>query len=119
MGYAQDASEIVVTSGAQQAIHLVAETVLDEGDVAAVESPTFVGMLSSLRAAGARVIGLPVDEQGLDVDALERVLAQHEVKLLGLQTANQNPTGRNLSAERRARLARLIVERNLFVIEDR
>ena len=119
MGYAQDASEIVVTSGAQQAIHLVAETVLDEGDVAAVESPTFVGMLSSLRAAGARVIGLPVDEQGLDVDALERVLAQHEVKLLGLQTANQNPTGRNLSAERRERLARLIVERNLFVIEDR
>src|SRR3954451_3627807 len=119
VGFAQDPDEIVVTSGAQQAIHLVVETVLDEGDVAAVESPTFVGMLSSMRSADARVIGVPVDDEGLDVDALERVLAQHEVKLLGLQTANQNPTGRNLSPERRERLARLAVERNMFVIEDR
>src|SRR3954453_1904903 len=118
-GFAQDPDEIVVTSGAQQAIHLVAETVLDEGDVAAVESPTFVGLLSSIRTAGGRAIGVPVDDQGLDVDALEQVLARHEVKLLALQTANQNPTGRNLSAERRERLARLVMERNLFVIEDR
>src|SRR4051795_3457499 len=118
-GFAQDADEIVGTSGAQQAIHLVAETVLDEGDVAAIESPTFVGMLSSLRGAGARVIGVPVDDQGLDVDFLEPLLARHEVKLLALQTACQNPTGRNLSPQRRERLAELAMERNLFVIEDR
>jgi DNA-binding transcriptional MocR family regulator len=119
VGYAEDPEEIVITSGAQQAIHLVTETVLEEGDVAAVESPTYVGMLSSMRATGARVIGIPVDDQGLDVDALERLLARHEVKLLGLQTACQNPTGRNLSPARRERLAELVMERNLFVLEDR
>jgi DNA-binding transcriptional MocR family regulator len=65
--------------------------------VALIESPTFLGMLESMRHTGARVIGVPVDEDGLDVDALERLLARHEVKLVGLQTACQNPTGRRLS----------------------
>ena len=54
------------------------------------------------------MIGVPVDENGFDVDALERLLARHEVKLVALQTACQNPTGRDLSEERRdaARRAR-------------
>jgi 2-aminoadipate transaminase len=118
-GYAGGPDEIVVTSGAQQAINLAARALLEPGDVAVVESPTFIGMLSNLRAAGARVIGVPVDENGLDVEGLERILARHEVKLVGLQTASQNPTGRDLSAERRQRLAALAVERNFFVLEDR
>lgn len=117
-GFASHAEEIVVTSGARQAIDLVARTVLEPGDVAVVESPTFAGILSSLRAAGARVIGVPFDGDGLDVDALERVLARHEVRLCALQTACQNPTGRDLSPERSARLVELAVERNFFVMED-
>jgi DNA-binding transcriptional MocR family regulator len=118
-GYATEPEEILVTSGARQAIDLVARELLEPGDVAVVETPTFVGLLSSLRATGARVIGVPVDEHGLDVDALERVLARHEVKLVALQTACQNPTGVGLSEERRQRLAALAVERNVFVLEDR
>jgi 2-aminoadipate transaminase len=65
------------------------------------------------------VIGVPVDEDGFDVGALERLLARHEVKLVGLQTACQNPTGRDISEARRQRLAELAIERNFFVIEDR
>lgn len=118
-GFATEAEEVIVTSGAQQGIDLVARTVLEPGDVAAIESPGFAGMLGAFRATGARVIGIPYDDDGLDVDALESVLARHEVKLLGLQTACQNPTGRDLSPERRARLAELVRERNLFVLEDR
>jgi len=118
-GYAEDADEVVITSGAQQAIALSAHATLEPGDVAVVESPTFIGMMTALRGTGARVIGVPVDEDGLDVDALERLLARHEVKLVGLQSACQNPTGRNLSEERRTRLAELAVERNFFVLEDR
>ena len=117
-GFASDASEIIVTSGAQQAIDLTARALLGPGDVVAVESPTFTGSLLALRATGARVIGIPVDEDGLDVDALEHVLARHEVRLCALQTACQNPTGVDLSPARRARLAELAVERNLFVMED-
>ena len=107
-----------MTSGGQQAIDLVARTVLAPGDVAVIESPTFIGGLNSLHATGARVIGIPVDGDGLDVDLLEKVLASNEVKLCALQTACQNPTGADLSPERRERLARLAVERNFFVMED-
>ena len=118
-GYAEDADDVVITSGAQQAIALCAQATLEPGDVAVIESPTFIGMMTATRATRARVIGVPVDEDGFDVDALERLLARHEVKLVGLQTACQNPTGRNLSEERRARLAELAVERNFFILEDR
>ena len=118
-GYATDADEIVITSGAQQGIALAASATLEPGDVAVIESPTFIGMMTALRSSGARVIGVPVDEDGFDVDALERLLARHEVKLVGLQSACQNPTGSNLSEERRRRLAELAIERNFFILEDR
>jgi DNA-binding transcriptional MocR family regulator len=118
-GFAEDLDEIIVTSGAKQGISLAARATLEPGDVAVIESPSFAGMLDSLRQTGARVIGVPVDQDGFDVDALERLLARHEVKLVALQTACQNPTGRDLSEERRARLAALARERNFFVLEDR
>jgi DNA-binding transcriptional MocR family regulator len=118
-GFAEDLDEIIVTSGAKQGISLTARATLESGDVAVIESPSFAGMLDSLRQTGARVIGVPVDQDGFDVDALERLLARHEVKLVALQTACQNPTGRDLSEGRRARLASLARERNFFVLEDR
>lgn len=118
-GGAGDADEVIVTTGAQQAIDLVARALLGPGDVAVVESPTFTGSLLALRSTGARVIGVPVDENGLDVEALEQVLMRNEVRLCALQTACQNPMGVDLSPERRTRLAELAVERNLFVLEDR
>jgi DNA-binding transcriptional MocR family regulator len=118
-GFASGPDEIIVTSGAKQAINLAAQAILEPGDVAVVESPTFVGVLESIRAAGARMLGVPVDENGFDVDSLERLLARHEVKLVALQTASQNPTGRDTSDERRERLAELARERSFFLLEDR
>jgi DNA-binding transcriptional MocR family regulator len=117
-GYAAEPDEIVVTCGAQQGLRLAAEAILEPGDVAVIESPSFIGMIGALRATGARVIGVPVDEGGFDVDALERLLARHEVKLVALQSASQNPTGGDLAPERAQRLTELAVERNLFVLED-
>ena len=92
-GFARSADEILVTSGARQAIDLVARAILGPGDVAVVESPTFAGLLASLQATGARVLPLPVDADGPDVAALERILARHEIKLVALQPACANPTG--------------------------
>jgi 2-aminoadipate transaminase len=117
-GWAESADEIIVTTGARQALDIAVRGLLQEGDVAVVESPTYAGILSSLRSVGARVIGVPFDKDGLDTNALDRVLARHEVKLCAVQTASQNPTGRDMSAERREHLARLARERNFFVIED-
>ena len=118
-GFAQDPDEIVVVSGAKQGLSLVARAVLGEGDVAVIESPTFVGMLESLRMSDARVLGIPADGDGFDVDMLERLLSRHEIKLVALQTACQNPTGRHLTEERRRRLADLAIDRNFFILEDR
>ena len=117
-GYAQSADEILVTSGARQAIDLVARAVLSPGEVAVVESPTFAGTLASLQASGARVLPLPVDEDGADIDALERILARHEVKLVALQASCQNPTGADLSPARRERLVELARTRGFFVLDD-
>jgi DNA-binding transcriptional MocR family regulator len=116
--FAQTADEIVVTSGARQAIDLACRAVVAPGDIVVCESPTFIGILSSLEVTGARVIGVPVDEDGMDVDALERILARHEVKLVAVQPGCQNPTGQDLSSARARRLAELARERSFFILED-
>jgi DNA-binding transcriptional MocR family regulator len=117
-GFATSAEEIIVTSGARQGLELAARALLRPGDVAVIESPSFIGMLVSLQDTGARVLGVPVDEDGFDVDALERILARHEVKVVALQTACHNPTGRDTSPERLERLAALARERSFFIVED-
>ena len=117
-GFAETAEEIIVTSGGQQAIDVAVRAIVEPDDVVVVESPTFVGTLAAVRSTGARVIGVPVDDEGLDVGALEQVLTRHEVKLCALQPACQNPTGADLSPERRARLTALALERNFFLLED-
>jgi len=117
-GFATSCEEIIVTSGARQAIDLVARSVLGPGDVCAVESPSFAGMLSSMQSSGARVLPLPIDADGVDVDALERILARHELKLVALQPSCQNPTGVDLSPARRERLLELARTRGFFVLED-
>lgn len=117
-GFAAGPDEIVVTSGARQGIDLVARSVLGPGDVCAVESPSFAGMLSSMQSSGARVLPLPIDTDGVDIDALERILARHELKLVALQPSCQNPTGADLSPARRERLLELARTRGFFVLED-
>jgi len=117
-GYARSADEILVTSGARQAIDLVSRAILGPGDVAVVESPTFAGTLASVQATGARVLPLPVDADGPDIDALERILARHEIKLVALQASCQNPTGGDLSPARRERLLELARTRGFFVLDD-
>src|SRR4051794_1038861 len=117
-GFATEPDEIIVTSGARQGIDLIARALVEPGDVVVIESPTYAGLLSTLRGTGARVIGVPYDRDGLDTAALERVLTRHEVKLVALQTACQNPTGRDMSKARMERLAHLARERNFFVVED-
>lgn len=117
-GFASEPGEIVITTGARQAIDLVCRTILRPGDVAVTESPTYMGGLVSMHESGARVLGIPYDEQGIDVDALEAILAHHEVKLVSVQSGSQNPTGQDLAPERAERLLQLARERSFFIVED-
>lgn len=117
-GGADRADETVVTSGARQALTLVTRAILRPDDVAACEAPSFVGVIEALRNTGARVLPVPVDEDGLDVEALEQLLRRHEVRLLALQPRLHNPTGVDLSAERRQALGELARRHGFFVVED-
>src|SRR5215207_5327870 len=110
--------EIVVTTGAHQAMTLATRAVLRPGDVAACESPSFIGGIEAVRNTGARVLSVPVDENGLDIDALEQLLRRHEIQLLVVQPRLQNPTGRDLVPERRERLCELARRDGFFIVED-
>jgi DNA-binding transcriptional MocR family regulator len=117
-GAPEDPSDILITSGARQGLTLAARAVLRPGDVAACESPTFMGVLESLRDTGARVLPVPVDSDGLDTEALEELLARQEIRLLAIQPRCHNPTGSDLSAERRAHLLELARRHGFFILED-
>lgn len=117
-GWAASADEIVTTTGAAHAMTLVAQSLLRPGDLAAVESPTFPGSINSLRATGASLIPVPVDADGLDVDALEQLVRRRHIKLLMLQPRCHNPTGCDLAPERRRRLLALARREGFFVVED-
>jgi DNA-binding transcriptional MocR family regulator len=117
-GTPEEAANILVTSGARQGLTLAARAVLQPGDVAACESPTFMGVLESLRDTGARVLPIPVDGNGLDTSALEQLLARQEIKLLALQPRCHNPTGSDLSAGRREHLLELARRHGFFIVED-
>jgi DNA-binding transcriptional MocR family regulator len=117
-GMDDDADSILITTGARQGLTVAARAVLRAGDVVACESPTYMGIIESLRATGARVLPVEVDADGFDVDALERLLRGHEVRLVALQPRGHNPTGRDLSDERRRRLLELATRHGFFVLED-
>jgi DNA-binding transcriptional MocR family regulator len=117
-GIEADPDQIVVASGARQALLLVARAIAGPGDLVACESPSFAGVVSALRGSGARVLPVPSDADGLDVEVLEQLLRRHEIRMLALQPRLQNPTGRDLSPERRERLIELARRNGFFLVED-
>ena len=112
------ADEILVTTGSQQALGLVASVLVDPGDVILVENPSYLAALQSFGFAGARMVAAPCDEQGLDLEALPQLIAEHAPKFLYLVPTFQNPTGRTLPCERRTRLAQIAAEHGLWLVED-
>ena len=77
-----------------------------------------MSVIRAIRVAGARVHAVPVDEDGLQVDELESLLAKTEIKALAIQPRSHNPTGRDLSPERRERLLALVRQHGFFIVED-
>lgn len=117
-GLDADASEMLVTTGSQQALGLVASVLLDPGDAVLVENPTYLAALQCFGFAGAKLVAVPCDEQGLDPERLPQLIAEHRPKFLYLIPTFQNPTGRTLPAQRRRRVAEIAAEHGLWLIED-
>jgi 2-aminoadipate transaminase len=111
--------ELVITSGAIEALELICKSFLERGDVVAVEGPTYLGAIMAFRSFEAEVVAVPMDEHGLEVDELERQLAGGlRPKLLYSIPDHQNPAGVSLSAERRARLVELARRHGFLIVED-
>jgi 2-aminoadipate transaminase len=108
---------VLVTSGAQQALDLVGKLFLDPGDRVLVEAPTFVGAIQAFRSYQAQYLTVPVDEDGLRVDLLEDALRARP-KFLYVLPNFQNPAGVTLSLERRRRLVELASHYRIPIVED-
>jgi len=122
-GIEATAASLLVTTGSQQGIDLVARVLLDPGDVVLAELPTYTGAISAFRNAGARMAGVRQDAGGIDVDDLERVCARERgagarVKLLYLTPNFQNPTGVLLEPARRAALLAWAERTGVLIVED-
>ena len=112
------ADELIVTTGSQQALDLVGKTLLDPQDTVLVESPTFLATIQCFRLYGPTVLGVPIDEDGVDVDALEQMIQQHRPKLVYLVPTFGNPSGAMTSLQRRIRVLELAVKYQTVVVED-
>lgn len=112
------AGDLLVTSGSQQALGLIATALLEPGAVVAVEEPTYLAALQCFRLADARVVPVAGDDRGVDPAALAEVIGRDRPTLLYLVPTFANPTGRTLDAGRRAEIAALADRHGLWVVED-
>jgi DNA-binding transcriptional MocR family regulator len=110
--------EILVTAGATGALSLVTALLAPPGSTVLVEQPTYLGMLNILNARGVRVVGLPMDGDGLLVESVEEALRAERPAFLYTIPTFQNPSGVCLSAPRRAVLLELAARRGLTIVED-
>lgn len=111
------AEEVIVTSGSQQGLDLIARALLNPGDTLLVEPTTYAGAIDLFTLAGARLVPVPMDTDGPDVSALDR-LVRPEVKGLYLMPNAHNPTGRTLGAARRRALIEWSRASGVPLIED-
>lgn len=117
-GISADPSEVMVLSGSQQGIDLAARIFLDPGDVVFVEEPTFFSAFQIFRTAGARVIGVPSDGDGMRTDLLASMIERFKPKLIYTIPDFQNPSGMVMSLERRRRLLSLAYRHQVAILED-
>ncbi len=110
--------ELLIVSGSQQGIDLVSSALVDEDDVVIIEDPSYFWAICNFRARHARLIGVPVDEEGMRMDVLETVLKRQKAKLIYVMPAFQNPTGATMSQARRNQLLALAREYQVPILED-
>ncbi|GHC70174.1 PLP-dependent aminotransferase family protein [Streptomyces violaceochromogenes] len=110
--------DLLVTTGSQQALSLLATALVEPGDTVLVENPCYLAALQAFGFAGARVLAVPGDEHGVDPGALEELVVRERPKLLYTVPTFQNPTGRTLPAGRRAAVAAVAARHGLWIVED-
>lgn len=115
----EDFNDTIVVSGGQQGADLAIKCLVNEGDVVIVEEPSFIGVLNAFRSYGAKLVGVPVKEDGMDIDALKKAIAENDnVKMIYTIPTFQNPSGITMSVEKRKALYEIAKENNIVILED-
>lgn len=110
--------QILITSGAQQAISLIALGLLKAGDAIGIEQPSYFYALPIFQSVGLRIYGIPVDQNGLCIDKLDEVVHKYSLKMLFISPIFQNPTGTVMSIKRKKELIDFCQRKNLPIVED-
>lgn len=119
LGFKPDAKDILITAGSQQGLDFSAKIFINEGDVIICESPSYLGALSAFRAYQPKFVEIPMDENGMIMEELEKALAAYpNTKFIYTIPDFQNPTGKSMPIERRKRLMELATEYDIPVVED-
>ncbi|MCQ2461650.1 MAG: PLP-dependent aminotransferase family protein [Clostridia bacterium] len=114
-----DYDSLIITSGATQIMELLTKVLCNEGDFVACEDPSFIGSLNCFRSYGTKLCGVPMEEDGIDVKALEALFESNsKVKFLYTIPNFQNPTGYTMSLEKRKRVYELASKYDVIVLED-
>lgn len=118
-GIGRDFDMTIITSGGQQGIELLCKTMCDEGDTVIVEEPSFIGALNAFRSNGAKLVGIPMEDDGIDIGKLEDAMKNNQrAKILYLIPTFQNPSGTCMSLEKRKIVYDLAKKYNIIILED-
>jgi 2-aminoadipate transaminase len=117
-GIAASNEQIIVTSGAQQAIDMVVRTLVAPGSPVIVERPAYYGVINTLRAARARILEVPLEDDGMDIAKLEMLLSRHSPTLIYTNPTFQNPTGITTSEDKRTAILKLARKYGAAILED-
>jgi len=112
------AEQVILTTGSQQALDLVSHTLLNAGDVVAVELPSYIGGTSAFHARSATLAGVKQDDEGIVPESLAEVARANKPKFLYVIPNFQNPSGRVMSQRRRDRVLEIAREYDFLIIED-
>lgn len=118
-GIGRDFDETIVTTGGNQAVELCCKVMCNEGDVVVCENPSFIGALNAFRSNGAKTVGVPLKEDGIDPEGLEEVFrTTPNVKLLYLIPTFQNPAGVTSTLENRKKVYEIARKNGVLIFED-
>lgn len=117
-GIGHEDDTLIITSGAQQVMQLAAKVLCNPGDVVVAEDPSFVGSLNSFRSNGIKLVGVPMEDDGLCLEALEKAAKENKIKFLYTIPNFQNPTGITMSLEKRKGVYEIAKKYGFIILED-
>lgn len=118
-GIGSENDRLIITSGAQQVMDLAAKSLCNEGDVVICEAPSFIGSLNSFRSYNARLVGVPVESDGINTEILEEKLkTEKNVRFIYVIPNFQNPSGVTMSLEKRKKVYALAKKYGVMILED-